>query len=160
MGDISKSRIFPSKKNPHFNGFPTRLAWLWPPEKLKLHFKSRQLPIQIDIDAYINKTSQKLSSLYNIPYAPCMEYEYQHLPHKWPSHVGKHTSTMVRIWDTKNGAFHGDIPIAGWFFLMEHPTGWGPPVMWTLVYKPWINPHWLARYIYHKPWFFQPLTLW
>ena len=23
---------------------------------------------------------------------------YQHLPHKWPSFVGKYTSTMVRIW--------------------------------------------------------------
>ena len=32
-----------------------------------------------------------------------------------------------------------------------HPTGWGPPVMWTLVYKPWNNPHELVRYIYHKP---------
>ena len=67
------------------------------PRKLKLHFKSRQLPIQIDIDAYINKTCQKLSSPYNIPYAPCMESEYQHLPHKWPSHVGKYTSTMEHI---------------------------------------------------------------
>ena len=34
-----------------------------------------------------------------IPYAPCMEYESQHLPHKSPSHVGKYTSTMVRIWE-------------------------------------------------------------
>ena len=27
-----------------------------------------------------------------------LEYESQHLPHKWPSFVGKYTS-MVRIWE-------------------------------------------------------------
>ena len=29
---------------------------------------------------------------------------YLHLPHKWPSFVGKYTSTMVRIWVMKHGS--------------------------------------------------------
>ena len=32
----------------------------------------------------------------------------------------------------------------------EHVAGWGPPVMWTWVYKPWNKPYENYSYIYHK----------
>ena len=34
--------------------------------------------------------------------------------------------------------------------LIELATGWGPPVMWMWVYKPWNNPYEKYSYIYHK----------
>jgi hypothetical protein len=33
----------------------------------------------------------KLAFFHDIPYAPWCWNIYQHLPHKWPSHVGKYT---------------------------------------------------------------------
>ena len=35
-----------------------------------------------------------------------------------------------------------------WIIML--PTGWGPPVMWTWVYKPWNKPYENYSYIYHK----------
>ena len=35
-------------------------------------------------------------------------------------------------------------------FMKDLSTGWGPPVMWMWVYKPYQNPYENYSYIYHK----------
>ena len=58
------------------------------------------------------------------------------------------TEDMVYIWFIYGiyyvwwwWSWHIGYLITTWFHMFHIHTGWASPVMWTLVYKPWNNPH-------------------